>query len=465
MIKKTLKKIYKSQFKTLLILQLFIAGLIASIIYFFWSSVCDKSWHSCVGNQYSYLWFFFYSFIRPFIFTPQLMLNIIAGDAFGSIRGSIIASLGATLSTIILYRIAKYISILYLKPWFVFNLHSIYKFLEKNQSKIIFITRWVPILPFDIMSILYGILDFKPINVLLYTFIGTLPSSFVFTRLSYSQNTIDIIFKTLFTLILYTSISLIPFILYYLFHPIKRKNLIKELYILYKEIEFEIKSVNQIIRHNNYHKEKIPLVLLYGFFSSRRSVGILEKMLEAKGFDIISFNLGGLFSTFFTRSITDSANFIDKKIKTFIKKYQFKTIRIVAHSKGGLVGMWWLLKLGGYKYCDRIITMGTPFKGTKYTWLGLLTPLGYFLKDLWQMRPGSDFLQELSELPIPEHLRIYCLHSLSDAISPGKCGIFEPSNPKYQPLVIPVAINNVTHFEFLYKKEIGERLTALLKSD
>jgi hypothetical protein len=104
--------------------------------------------------------------------------------------------------------------------------------------------------------------------------------------------------------------------------------------------------------------------------------------------------------------------------------------------------------------------MGTPFHGSSLTWLALITPLGFFWKDIWQMRPGSHFLRELADSPIPEGVQIFCLYSRRDGIARGGNAIFKPTAGSEQ--VFPVPVHRVAHFEFLYRREVVEIVASIL---
>jgi hypothetical protein len=55
---------------------------------------------------------------------------------------------------------------------------------------------------------------------------------------------------------------------------------------------------------------------------------------------------------------------------------------------------------------------------------------------------------------------IYNLYSIKDKVAVGKEGIFE-----YPGRVIPVPMHHMAHFEYLYRRSIGDVLNGLLKSD
>ena len=229
----------------------------------------------------------------------------------------------------------------------------------------------------------------------------------------------------------------------------------------YHEIIYEVRVNNAIARQHEYDKDKIPIILLYGFFSSRRALAIMERLLTNRGFQVMSFNLGGSLGVFFTRGIKETAVFIDGKIKRQMERHGFPKVRIVAYSKGGLVAMWWLLKMGGYRYCDKIITLGTPFKGTFWSYLALVTPLGFFWRDVWQMRPNSKFLKTLHAARVPDKLEIFCCYSNRDRIARGRRGLFSPMMSSDQ--VVPVPMHSMSHFEFLYRRDVGDSIVRILK--
>ena len=62
---------------------------------------------------------------------------------------------------------------------------------------------------------------------------------------------------------------------------------------------------------------------------------------------------------------------------------------LVGLSMGGLVGRYYLQRLGGIDRVDRLITISSPHWGT---WMAYALPL----TSCWQMRPGSDFLRDLN---------------------------------------------------------------------
>jgi hypothetical protein len=159
--------------------------------------------------------------------------------------------------------------------------------------------------------------------------------------------------------------------------------------------------------------------------------------------------------------VAETANFIDYKLKRQMERHGFKKVHIVAHSKGSLVAIWWLLKLGGSKYCDKLVAMAAPCSGSYFTYLALITPLGFFWRDVWQMRPGSSFLQYLKDSDVPSNLKIYSVYSENDLVARGKLGVFQPRNGKEN--VTSIAMNDLSHFDFVMRRDPIKLVIKLLK--
>ena len=68
---------------------------------------------------------------------------------------------------------------------------------------------------------------------------------------------------------------------------------------LYRELLEELRENNELIKRTSFTRKKTPILLLYGFFSSRNCLMTTERILTNRGHDVVSFNLGGLFGVFF----------------------------------------------------------------------------------------------------------------------------------------------------------------------
>lgn len=454
-------KNYLRQISVVIVIEILIIITAIYLSSSFWSRVCSNSVVSCLTDKnLSIVDFFLLSMWRPFILTPLPVFSLMSGNLFGASLGTFVAAVGATLSCLPMYFLAKLVGNKMVSPWLNSNLPQTLKFLKSQDWKIILACRLIPVLPFDLLTFIFGLMNFRGKYVLVMTFLGILPECLVFAKIATPSSTT--LGSTIVTLVVICSCCLLPGLIIEYRSRKRGSSLWTQTKAMWQELKAEIKLNNEIVKRHQHDPQKTPILLLYGFFSSRRSLTALEKRLYKHGYEVISFNLGGLFGVFFTRSITDTARYIDYKLKRQFKRNKFNKIKIVAHSKGGLVALWWLLKLGGSKYCDRVITMGTPFKGSVLTWLALVTPLGFIFKDVWQMRPGSVFLKNLQSFKIPDNLTIYNIYSKNDRVATDQNAVFTSIQNSSQ--IVPIPMHSISHFEFLYRKDVGDSLVNLLGS-
>ena len=448
------------QIRAVLAVELAILACLFVFAFIFWHQLCSNSLDSCLVEDGSprVITFLVLSAIRPFVFTPLAFIAILSGKAFGPWLGTLLTAVGSLLSCLSVFGIGKLLGKRYTKPWLSTNLPATFKFIRSQDYKIVFAARLLPVMPFDILSFLFGAFDLRFRSVAIASLIGVLPEAYLYAKLVDPAQSVLGSTVTLLELIAVSII--IPLVI---FEFISRKNgsgMWQRLKAVLAEIRFEARTNNDIVKRRVFDPNQTPVLLLYGFFSSRRTMTQLESHLTSRGHQVMSFNLGGLLGTFFTADIIETANFIDYKIKRQFERHGFKKIHIVAHSKGGLVALWWALKLGGNRYCDKIITMGTPFEGTWLTYLALVTPLGFLWRDVGQMRPGSAFLSDLRNAEMPSNLNIYCVHSQRDQIAKGRGGVFQPMSSS--PQVTGVPMHDIGHFEMLYRPEIADKVTDLL---
>jgi pimeloyl-ACP methyl ester carboxylesterase len=381
------------------------------------------------------------------------------GNRFGSYWGTFLTAFGAIFSCAILYGISLYVGNRFIRHWLSSNLPMTYKFLQSQGWKIVLATRFIPLFPYDLLSLLYGFFNFNWRYVLPLSFLASLPEIYIFANLASPTTTATgALVKTLTVVCLF---FLSPGMIIEYRSRKMGSSMWVRLKQMWSEIIFEIRMTNIIIREKIHDPKKIPVFLVYGFFSSRKTLTILGHLLERRGYEVITFNLGGLFGVFSTKGIPESAEAINNKLNRYLKQHNIKKLNIIAHSKGGLVAFWWLLKLNGDQYCKKLITLGTPFAGTYLTWLGILSPLGMVMVDMWQMRPGSSFLAELKTMVIPKDLHIYNIYSDSDSIARGERGILKSDSYKQ---IQPIAMHHVYHEDFLKRRDVCDTLAYILGS-
>jgi triacylglycerol lipase len=156
-----------------------------------------------------------------------------------------------------------------------------------------------------------------------------------------------------------------------------------------------------------------PVLIIHGFLGTRGSMYMLERRLVDDGFVVVSFNLG----TLNVRDIRRSAFLIHRKIERILAQTPSQRIDIIGHSMGGLIGLYYVKKLGGHARVRKLIMMGTPIRGTWTALMGVMT-LGLWSTSSWQLLPRSRFLDELAQGPMPPGVDLHTIAAARDWVVP-----------------------------------------------
>ena len=210
-------------------------------------------------------------------------------------------------------------------------------------------------------------------------------------------------------------------------------------------------DANEIERLTDFTQCKHPVLILYGFGATRRSVQILESRLRQDGFGVFSIDLGGLMDLFNTAPIDKTALLVAAKIENLSRRHNLPRFSIIGYSKGGLVGRYYLAKLGGEKRIHTLITLATPHRGSPWLLLGYPLLVGFLSKGLRQMMPQSRFMRRLSKLPFPKGVYVASIYSPSDKTTPPKfCRLPEASG---RARVVNVSLPQMHHSGFVIKQK------------
>ena len=177
----------------------------------------------------------------------------------------------------------------------------------------------------------------------------------------------------------------------------------------------------------------------------------LERKLTEAGICVFSFNLG----TLNTRDIRRSAFLIHRKIESILAQTSVKRIDIVGHSMGGLIGLYFVKKLGGHEKVRKLVLMGTPVRGTWAAIAGIAT-LGLWSTSSWQLLPNSDFLKELDSGPLPPKVHYYTIAAVRDWFIPLESVRLEGATA----LTVPLG-----HSSLVVSDEVHQRVLWALRHE
>lgn len=142
-----------------------------------------------------------------------------------------------------------------------------------------------------------------------------------------------------------------------------------------------------------------PVVVVAGTFFGERESNVyftpLVSRLEDDGFDVTVWAIpdNGL------GDITDSAAVFAAFVTDLLQRTGADRVDIVAHSQGGLIGRYFIKKLGGVEAVDSLVSLAAPHYGTLDANLATLLGLGSCagVVSCQQMSVGSSFLEQLNE--------------------------------------------------------------------
>jgi pimeloyl-ACP methyl ester carboxylesterase len=186
-----------------------------------------------------------------------------------------------------------------------------------------------------------------------------------------------------------------------------------------------------------------PVILLHGFGTSSAVTAPLARYLKRElGRPVIRVPLGGRLPIHLG-DVRESAARVLAEIERHAAEAGFAYVDVVGHSLGGLVATYLLKALDRGRRVRRVVTLGTPHRGTPAALFGAFV-LGFFSRAIWQMIPGSPLLRELARLPVPDGSEVVAVASDADSLVPGPF-----ARPRLMPRLRCVGLPGLGHVEFL----------------
>lgn len=217
--------------------------------------------------------------------------------------------------------------------------------------------------------------------------------------------------------------------------------------ILGKYYLYPVRWLNLSLNVDN--KNDTAILLIHGYCRSQSDWLWMRKQLQRNGCPIFCLNLEPMLAPL--QEIV--ANSLPAKIASIKEQTNCKNLILIAHSMGGLVSSYYSEFMDDQKLVKAIITIGTPFYGTK---IAIAGP-GENAK---QMCPGSAFL---TELHVPMHktqTKYYQVCSRFDnKVFPWQSALLELSGDEHH-FVLPFT----AHLELLYSKEVAKQLNNWIQA-
>lgn len=165
-----------------------------------------------------FIFVFIYIISVAFLIPIATVLTLAGGFLFGSIEGTLIVNIGATVGASFAFLFARYIIGAKLQEKYAQQLQKFNKELKENKYQYLFSLRFLPIFPFFLVNFLAGLtkVDFK--TFVITTSLGIIPGSFVYTYAGSQLSTINAISdifskEILYAFLLLGFLTLLPIII------------------------------------------------------------------------------------------------------------------------------------------------------------------------------------------------------------------------------------------------------------
>lgn len=133
-----------------------------------------------------------------------------------------------------------------------------------------------------------------------------------------------------------------------------------------------------------------PVLLLHGWVHNRSAFLLMQHGLRRAGF--------GPVHTFeypsFVADLDEMAHRVGPAVQRLLATSGRDSCVLIGHSMGGLIARQYVQELGGDRFVDTVVTLGTPHRGTYSAYCGLG-------RSAEQCRPGSDYIRRLERTARP----------------------------------------------------------------
>jgi triacylglycerol esterase/lipase EstA (alpha/beta hydrolase family) len=137
------------------------------------------------------------------------------------------------------------------------------------------------------------------------------------------------------------------------------------------------------------HGRRNPIILVHGFGMNRTQWWWMARRLRERGH-------GPIYGVnyFSLQSVESSGRALARFVDRVLVREHATELDLVAHSLGGIVARYYIERLGGGRKVGRLVTIGTPHRGTR---IGRFGPLIPSARDL---RHDSALLQDLGAVRV-----------------------------------------------------------------
>lgn len=212
------------------------------------------------------------------------------------------------------------------------------------------------------------------------------------------------------------------------------------------------------------HPNQPVVILVSGFAASHRTLSVIRKRLLRDGFNVVVLSMDWDTLSDCVRGLYRMAEKLSTIVLQLKKTEGLRENKffLVAHSAGGLVARYYIQLLGGFHYCDGLVTLATPHRGTWLAVLGFFSHLILKARVLFQMLPISPFIRSLNHTPLPSDFRIVSIYSREDPLCHPKVTEFANSSLSQ---IENLELRHVSHHDLLLSRKVYRLLLGYLRPE
>ncbi len=191
-----------------------------------------------------------------------------------------------------------------------------------------------------------------------------------------------------------------------------------------------------------------PVLLVHGILGQRHLYwNVFASRLKGDGFRVheaqLPYSMLG--------DIRIAALTLKEKVEATCRGDKAEKVDLVCHSAGGLVARYYVKFLDGHKRVGHLVLLGTPHKGTYFSYV---LPL---LRIAAQAKPGSNLIREIDEAEGPDV-------PTTNFWSPVDGIVFPPENAKMEgPHARNVQVDWMHHWGFLVSGAVYKHVHDALR--
>ncbi|MFT4103527.1 MAG: alpha/beta fold hydrolase [Burkholderiaceae bacterium] len=189
--------------------------------------------------------------------------------------------------------------------------------------------------------------------------------------------------------------------------------------------------------------DRLPVLFVHGFFCNRAVWRPMARVLARRGHVTASVNLEPVFG-----SIDAYVDVIERGIRDLQRRTGDEQVALVCHSMGGLAARAYL-RARGIDDVARVVTIGSPHRGSVHSRFGLAT-------NVRQMRRDSDWLAGLARTEWPSVRRLFTI------VLSHHDNIVAPQAIQTLPDATTIELGAVGHMAMLERAPVHELVARLL---